>query len=80
MSTPEQARQAAAGQERPSPSMLAHADQQDRIAADIAAMQAGPTEHMAEQMNHCQGLPTVQTQMATHGAAPPRVPDTGGRG
>jgi hypothetical protein len=43
-------------------------------------MQAGPTEHMAGLTDHHQGMPTVETQMKTHGAAPPHVPDTGGHG
>jgi hypothetical protein len=48
------------------------------MAADIAAMMAGPTEHTAGLTDHHQGMPTVETQMHTHGQAPPRVPDTGG--
>ena len=56
----------------------AWAEREARLAADIAAMQAGPVEHMAGLTDHHQGMPTVETQMHTHGAAPPSVPDTGG--
>ena len=56
----------------------AWADREARLAGDIAAMQAGPAEHAANMTSHHQGAPTVQEQMVTHGAAPPKVPDTGG--
>jgi hypothetical protein len=58
----------------------AWAEREARMGADIAAMHAGPTEHAAGLTDHHQGLPTVETQMHTHGQAPPRVPDTGGHG
>lgn len=61
-------------------STSAYAEREARLAADIAAMQAGPTEHAAGLTDHHQGMPKVETQMKTHGAAPPRVPDTGGHG
>lgn len=64
----------------PGPSARAYQDWQARLNADVAAMQAGPVQHIAEQTDHHQGLPTVETQMRTHGQAPPRVPDTGGHG
>jgi len=56
----------------------AWADREQRLAADVAAMQAGPAEHMAEMTSHHEGRPTVREQMTSHGAAPPRTPDTGG--
>ena len=83
MSTPEQARldhyatQHPAG---PSPSEAAYADQQARLAADIAAMQAGPTEHAAEMTSHHQGQPSVEVQQKTHGQPAPKLPDVGGHG
>jgi hypothetical protein len=49
-----------------------------RLAGDIAAMQAGPTEHAANMTSHHQGTPTVQEQMVTHGAPAPHPPDVGG--
>jgi hypothetical protein len=55
----------------------AWADREARMAADIATMQAGPTEHAANMTGHHQGRPTVQEQMTTHTPAP-RTPDTGG--
>jgi hypothetical protein len=56
----------------------AHAERESRLAADIAAMQAGPTEHAAELTNHHQGSPSVEVQMTNHGAPAPSTPDTGG--
>ena len=56
----------------------AYADQQARIAADAASMLAGNAPGHDEQTTHHQGMPTVETQMVTHGAAPPHTPDTGG--
>jgi hypothetical protein len=58
----------------------AYAEREARMEADIRAMQAGPVEHAAEMTSHHQGRPAVETQMTSHGAAPPRVPDTGGHG
>jgi len=78
MSTPEQAR--LQGAPDSAASATAYAEQQARYDADAAAMQAGPVQHAAEMTSHHQGRPSVQTQMVTHGAAPPSVPDTGGHG
>ena len=58
----------------------AWADQQQRQAADVAAMQQGPQEHAAEMTGYAQGAPSVQQQMTSHGQAPPAVPDVGGHG
>jgi hypothetical protein len=63
----------------PGPSAAAHADQQARLAHDEAQLRTGGP-HSDEIMSHHQGMPTVETQMKTHGAAPPRTPDTGGHG
>jgi hypothetical protein len=63
----------------PSPSAAAHADQQARLAADEAQLRTGGP-HSDEILSHHEGRPTVAEQMVTHGAAPPRVPDTGGHG
>jgi hypothetical protein len=80
MSTPEETRLAhAAAATGSGPSAAAHADQQARLAADEAQLRSGGP-HSAEIMSHHQGRPTVETQMKTHGAAPPKVPDTGGHG
>jgi hypothetical protein len=57
----------------------AHAEREARLAADEAQMRQGPSPQH-EPLDHHQGLPTVQEQMKTHGAAPPHVPDTGGHG
>jgi hypothetical protein len=78
VSTPEQAR--LQGAPDSAASATAYAEQQARYAADVAAMQAGPVEHMAGMTDHHQGMPTVETQMVTHGAPAPRTPDTGGHG
>jgi hypothetical protein len=78
--TPEDARLAAQGAPESAATVNAVAEREARMGADIAAMQAGPTEHAAGLTDHHQGMPTVETQMTTHGAAPPRVPDTGGHG
>lgn len=64
-----------AAQVQGSPSADAHADREARMAADIATMEAGPTEHAASQTDHHLGLPSIDEQMATHGAAPPARPD-----
>lgn len=56
----------------------AHAEREARLAADAASMLAGHAPGHDEQLTHRQGMPTVQTQMTTHGQAPPSVPDTGG--
>ena len=63
----------------PGPSAAAHADQQARLTADEAQLRTGGP-HSAEIMSHHQGMPTVETQMKTHGAPAPRTPDTGGHG
>jgi hypothetical protein len=55
----------------------AHQEREQRLAADIAAMQAGPTKHAAGLTDHHQGSPSVQEQMLTHTPAP-KTPDTGG--
>jgi hypothetical protein len=77
MSTPEEVRTAAQTADSHA-SATAYAEREARLGADIAAMQAGPTEHLAGLTDHHQGLPAVETQQATHGAAAPRLPDTGG--
>ena len=59
--------------------MLAHAEREARLAADAASMLAGNAPGHDEQLTHHQGMPTVETQMHTHGAPAPRTPDTGGR-
>jgi hypothetical protein len=64
----------------PGPSMDAHQDRENRMNADIATMQAGPTEHAASQTDHHQGQPSAAVQQETHGQPAPRTPDTGGRG
>jgi hypothetical protein len=56
------------------------AEREQRLAADIAAMQAGPVQHMAEQTNWHQGAPSVEVQQATHGQPAPSLPDVGGHG
>jgi hypothetical protein len=58
----------------------ARADREVRLAHDEAQLRLPPSEqpHGREVLSHYQGLPTVQEQMVTHGAAPPKVPDTGG--
>lgn len=56
----------------------ARADREARLAADEASLLAGNAPGHDEQLAHHQGQPTVETQMTTHGQAPPRVPDTGG--
>jgi hypothetical protein len=58
----------------------AWADREQRLAADIAAMQAGPTEHAAEMTSHHQGQPSVEVQQKTHGQPAPKLPDVGGHG
>ena len=68
-----------AAQGQGSPAAAAHADREARLAADEAQLRAGGP-HSAEILSYHQGLPTVETQMKTHGAAPPRTPDVGGRG
>ena len=83
MSTPEQARlDHLAAQGHPEsgagPSAQAHQDRESRMAADIAAMQAGPVAHAAGLTDHHEGRPTVAEQQATHGQPAPRLPDTGG--
>lgn len=77
MSTPEEIRTSAQTADSRA-SADAWAEQQARMNADIAAMMAGPTEHAAGLLDHHEGRPTVAEQMVNHGAAPPRVPDTGG--
>lgn len=57
----------------------AWADREARLAHDEAQLRTGGP-HSDEVMSHHQGMPTVETQMQTHGAAPPKVPDTGGHG
>lgn len=56
----------------------ARAEREQRLAADIAAMMACPTEHAAEMTSHHDGQPSVEVQMHSHGAAPPKIPDVGG--
>jgi hypothetical protein len=58
----------------------AHAEREARLAADAASMHAGRAPGHDEQLTHHQGMPTVETQMVTHGAPAPRTPDTGGHG
>ena len=58
----------------------AHAEREARLAADEAQLAAGAHPGHDLQTEHAQGRPTVETQMKTHGQAPPRVPDTGGHG
>ena len=57
----------------------AHAEREARLTADIAAMQAGPTEHAAGLTDHHQGFAErsgtdadshASTQNAGHGRAP----------
>ena len=55
----------------------AHAEREARLAADVATMQAGPTQHEANMTSFHQGQPTVETQMVSH-VAPPHTPDVGG--
>jgi hypothetical protein len=66
----------------PSPSEAAHADREARLAADEAQLRLPPAEqpHSREVLSHHQGMPTVETQMKTHGAPAPRTPDVGGHG
>jgi hypothetical protein len=66
----------------PSPSEAAHADREQRLAADEAQLRLHPSEqpHGQEVLSYHQGRPTVEDQMKTHGAAPPKVPDVGGHG
>jgi hypothetical protein len=64
----------------PSPSEAAHADREARLAADEAQLRTGGP-HSDEILSYHQGMPTVETQMKTHGAPAPRTPDVGqGRG
>lgn len=63
----------------PGPSALAHADQQARLAADEAQLRTGGP-HADEILSYHQGAPSLEVQMKTHGAAPPRTPDVGGHG
>jgi hypothetical protein len=60
----------------PSPSEAAHADREARLAHDEAQLRTGGP-HSDEILSYHQGMPTVETQMKTHGAAPPRTPDVG---
>jgi hypothetical protein len=62
-----------------SPSAAAYADQQARLAADEAQLRTGGP-HSDEVMSYHQGMPTVETQMKTHGAPAPRTPNVGGHG
>lgn len=78
--TPEDARLTAQGTADSAASATAFADREARMAADMAAMQAGPVQHMAEQTSWHQGQPSVETQQATHGQPAPAVPDVGGHG
>ena len=80
MSTPEEIRLAAHGAPDSMAVADARAEREARLAADIAAMQAGPVEHMAGLTDHHQGSPSVEVQMTTHGQPAPRTPDTGGHG
>jgi hypothetical protein len=59
----------------------AHAEHEARLAADEAQLRLPPSEqpHGQEVLSHHEGRPTVAEQMVTHRAAPPKVPDTGGR-
>lgn len=41
---------------------------------------AAEQPHGQEILSHHQGMPTVETQMKTHGAPAPRAPDVGGHG
>jgi hypothetical protein len=61
----------------PSPSEAAHADREARLAADEAQLRLPPAEqpHGQEILSHHQGMPTVETQLKTHGA-----PARAGRG
>jgi hypothetical protein len=63
----------------PGPSAAAYADQQARLAHDEAQLRTGGP-HSDEIISYHQGRPTVEEQMVTHGAAPPKVPDVGGYG
>ena len=70
----------AAAQGQGEPSAAAHADRENRLASDEAQLAAGRAPGHDEQLTFHEGRPTVAEQMRTHGAAPPRTPDVGGRG
>lgn len=76
MSTPDRADPALQGGD--GAVVSAHAEREARLAADAASMLAGNAPGHDEQLTHHQGMPTVETQMHTHGAPAPRTPDTGG--
>jgi hypothetical protein len=56
----------------------AYQEREQRLASDIAAMQAGPTEHAANMTSYHQGAPSVQQQMTSHGAPAPGHPTRAG--
>jgi hypothetical protein len=56
----------------------ARGEREQRLAADEASLAAGRAPGHAEQLVHHDGLPSVETQQATHGQAAPSLPDTGG--
>jgi hypothetical protein len=67
---------------QPGPSAAAHADREARLAADEAQLRMPMNDqpHGREILSYHEGRPTVAEQMTSHGAAPPKVPDVGGRG
>ena len=76
--TPEETRIAGQGAPDSHAAASAYREREQRMGADIAAMMAGPTEHLAGLTDFHAGQPSVEVQQATHGQPAPRLPDVGG--
>jgi hypothetical protein len=80
VSTPEEARLAAQGAPDSRASADAYHEREQRLNADIQAMQQGPVVHLAGLTDFHQGAPSVEQQQASHGQRAPALPDVGGHG